>query len=167
MTRRSHRSFVSYIDRSREYYAAQGYEQPYRWVAHDSVSFTPLQKSLADSRIGVVTTSFFERGAEPAGVPPMPPKPPYAAAVDAVSGPMYTADLFWASDETHTDDLGSYLPLDHLRALEAAGEIGSLGPRFYGVPTAYSSRRTQVRDAPQILEWMREDDVDLALLIPL
>ena len=30
--RRPYRSFVSYIDRSREYYAAQGYSQPYTWA---------------------------------------------------------------------------------------------------------------------------------------
>ncbi len=33
--RRAYRSYVSYIDRSREYYAAQGYTQPYSWACHD------------------------------------------------------------------------------------------------------------------------------------
>ena len=31
------RTFVSYIDRSREYYVAQGYERPYAWPHYDEV----------------------------------------------------------------------------------------------------------------------------------
>jgi hypothetical protein len=41
---RTYRSFVSYIDRSREYYAAQGYTKPYEWPHYDGVPFTPLKK---------------------------------------------------------------------------------------------------------------------------
>lgn len=33
--RRTGRSHVSYIDTSREYYAAHGYEQPYAWATND------------------------------------------------------------------------------------------------------------------------------------
>ena len=33
------RSHVSYIDKSREYYEAQGFEQAYRWAAFDDVPF--------------------------------------------------------------------------------------------------------------------------------
>ena len=46
--RRPYRSYVSYIDRSREYYAAQGYSQPYTWAHHDDAPFTPLKKPLSD-----------------------------------------------------------------------------------------------------------------------
>lgn len=42
---RSYRSFVSYIDRSREYYAAQGYNKPYAWPHYDDVPFAPPQKT--------------------------------------------------------------------------------------------------------------------------
>ena len=45
----THRSFVSYIDRTREFYAAQGYGKPYRWAHHTAVPFTPLAKPLAES----------------------------------------------------------------------------------------------------------------------
>ena len=41
----THRSFVSYIDRSREYYAAQGYPKAYAWPRYDEVPFTPLEKA--------------------------------------------------------------------------------------------------------------------------
>jgi hypothetical protein len=45
--------------------------------------------------------------------------------------------------------------------------MGSLSPRFYGVPTDYSQRLTLEQDAPRIEAWMREDGVDAALLVPL
>ncbi len=54
---KTHRSYVSYIDRSREYYAAQGYTRPYAWPHYDDVPFTPLQKPLAACRVGLVTTA--------------------------------------------------------------------------------------------------------------
>ena len=56
--KRSHRSFVSYIDRrSRAYYAAQGYDEPYRWAHFDEVPFTRLPKPLDECRIGIATSA--------------------------------------------------------------------------------------------------------------
>jgi hypothetical protein len=66
-----------------------------------------------------------------------------------------------------TNDPETYLPLARLAEHAAAGRIGSLNPRFYGVPTDYSQRLTLEQDAPQIEAWMREDGVDIALLVPL
>jgi hypothetical protein len=42
-----------------------------------------------------------------------------------------------------------------------------VAPRFHGVPTDYSQRRTSEQDAPEILRRLREDAVDVALLVPL
>ncbi len=165
--RRSHRSFVSYIDKSREYYSAHGYELPYQWSYNHEVSFTPLAKPLQDSRVGLVTTSFFEAGSEPAGVPTSRPKQPYTARCDDAVEGLFNEDLFWDKDNTHTDDPDTYLPISLLRKFAADGRIGSVSDRFYGVPTDYSQRRTQRNDAPLIEQWIREDEVDVALLVPL
>jgi hypothetical protein len=35
----SHRSYVSYIDKSREYYGVSSYERPYRWAHFEDVLF--------------------------------------------------------------------------------------------------------------------------------
>ncbi len=55
--RQAYRTFVSYIDRSREYYAAQGYTQPYTWAHYHEVPFAPLRKPLSECRVGLVTTA--------------------------------------------------------------------------------------------------------------
>jgi D-proline reductase (dithiol) PrdB len=161
--RRPYRSFVSYIDRSREYYAAQGYSQPYAWAHHDDIPFTPLKKPLSECRVGVVTTAGkMDLEAERLGR--RKTRELYAMAANPVPERMFTADLFWDKGATHTDDVSSFLPLNHLADLAACGRIKSASPRFYGVPTEYSQGKTSLRDAPKILEWCREDGVDALLL---
>ena len=46
------------------------------------------------------------------------------------------------------------------------GRVGSLSPRFYGAPFDYSQRRTITGDAPAVLDFLRADGVDVALLAP-
>jgi len=53
----AYRGFVSYIDKSREFYLNKGYNNPYRWATHSDAPFTALAKPLSESRIGVITTA--------------------------------------------------------------------------------------------------------------
>ena len=160
-----HRSFVSYIDKSREYYQAHGYEHPYRWAAFDDVAFSPLDTPLTESRVAVVTTSFLHHHDSAWGAPATG-KEVYHHPVDDAPDRMFTDDLSWDKQETHTDDTESFLPLGALRSLVDAGTIGSLNERFFGVPTEYSQRRTGL-DAERVAEWCAEDGVDIVLLVPL
>ena len=146
--RRTHRSYVSYIDKSREYYAAQGYEQPYQWASNDEAPFASLTKPLSASRVGVVTTAYFLPDGFVYRVPSDLPRVPATATRDQIAN-LDTEHLFWAKDETDTDDPGSFLPIAQLDALAAEGRIGAVSPRIYCLPTQYSQRQTQRRDAPR------------------
>jgi len=162
----AHRTFVSYIDRTREFYAAQGYERPYQWAHHDDAPFTPLPKPLAACRVAAITT------ASPLGTRVDPgslrgDKNVWSSPVDPLPERLFTDHLSWDKQATHTDDVDSFLPLAALRAFAAQGRIGSLAPRFHGVPTDYSQRRNVEVDAPELLRRLREDAVDVALLVPL
>jgi hypothetical protein len=163
---RTHRSFVSYIDRSREHYAAQGYSRPYAWAHHDDVPFTPLGKPLSACRVALVTTAGRMQAAGAIGIGPLM-RELYAEPADPPPTRLFTDDLFWDKKATHTDDVDSFLPINRLAEYAAGGRIGSASPRFYGVPTDYSQGRTRERAAPQILEWCREDGVDALLLAAL
>jgi hypothetical protein len=163
----THRTFVSYIDRTREYYAAQGYERPYAWARYAEVPFAALAKPLAESRVAVVTTASAFVGQEAKEGVLRGSKEVWSGETAQTPERLYTDDLAWDKQTTHTDDVDSFLPLTHLRAAAKAGRIGSLAPRFHGVPTDYSQRRTLEQDAPEILARCREDDVDVALLVPL
>lgn len=163
---KSHRNFVSYIDKSREFYRAHGYEKPYLWATSDESPFTGLDKPLSQSRVAVVTTTFLRQDDRPAGSPPPLPKRVYAHPSDQVPDGMFTDDLSWHKTATHTDDVESFLPMTRLREFAEQGVIGSVAPRFFGVPTEYSQRKTRA-DAEQIAEWCREDEVDAVILVPL
>ncbi len=163
----AYRRFVSYIDKSREYYEAHGYDQPYRWASNQTAPFTTPIKPLADARVAIVTTSSLPRP-DVVVDPNDPPlaKDCYHFPSEPTPAEMFTADLSWHKEATTTEDVESFLPLSHLRRAAQAGRIGSASPRFYGVPTEYSQRRT-ASDAIMIEQWCREDDVDVALLVPL
>jgi hypothetical protein len=160
---RTHRSFVSYIDRSREYYAAQGYEKPYAWAHFADVPFTSRAKPLAACRVGLVTTAGRIKSEGAFGVGGHI-REAYAEAAVPPPKRLFTDHLFWDREATHTDDVDSFLPLNRLAAYAVDGRIGSASPRFYGAPTDYSQRRTTELAAPRILEWCREDSVDAVLL---
>jgi len=167
----AHRRFVSYIDKSREYYASQGYDAPYRWARFDDVPFTPLVKPLAQSRIGVVTTStLLAAGAvvpESDGDPGDLPGSVHTGPMDPPPARLYTDNRSWDKEATHTNDTESFLPADRLRECVEQGRLGAVSERFYAVPTEYSQRSTQEADAPEIARLMRDDQVDVAMLVPL
>ena len=48
------RVFVSYIDKSREYYLAQGFGNPYRWAYNRETPFTRPGKPLSECRVAPV-----------------------------------------------------------------------------------------------------------------
>ncbi|MEM8906092.1 MAG: hypothetical protein AAGA17_05700 [Actinomycetota bacterium] len=157
-------TFVRYMDRSRDFYAAQGYDRPYRWAQHDDAPFRPLDRPLAECRVGVVTTTSLHR--EDDGDAPGASGRAFAQAATPHPSRMFTEHLEWDRDATHTDDVETFLPLRRLEEAVAAGTIGSVAERFYGVPTLYSHRRT-ARNAELVEGWCREDGVDVVLLIPL
>ena len=163
----THRRFVSYIDRTREYYAAQGYEKPYRWACHSSVPFTRPTKPLSESRVTVVTTASPFKGQKAREGILRGDKEVWSGETRETPERLYTDDLAWDKESTHTDDVESFVPLGALRAFAEEGRIGSLAKRFHGVPTDYSQRRTIERDAPEIVSRCKEDEVDIALLVPL
>lgn len=163
---RPYRSFVSYMDRSREYYAAQGYGRPYAWAHFDDVPFTALQKPLPECRVGLVTTAGRLRSAGTT-TNLLSKRELYTELANPPPKQLYTGDLSWDKKATHTEDIDSYLPVNRLNELAAAGDIGAASPRFYGVPTDYSQRNTAERAAPQILQWCREDRLDAVLLFAL
>lgn len=162
-----HRRFVSYIDRTREYYAAQGYERPYAWAQFDDSPFTALRRPLPELRCTLVTTASRVRSRPVSDGVLRGAKEVWSGSTDDPPESLFTDDLAWDKEATHTDDVESFLPIRQLRTFVSEGRIGSLAARFHGVPTDYSQRRTVENDAPEILRRCREDAVDVALLVPL
>ena len=164
--RRTHRSHLSYIDKSRQFYAAHGYRQAYQWATHDDAPFSRLTKPLSECTVGLVTTSYFLPDGFVYEVPGDLPRVPHVAH-RSEAHQLNNEHLSWAKDETHTDDRESFLPFARLDEAVAEGRVGAVSDRFYCLPTQFSHRLTQRRDTPEVLEWLGEDYVDVALLVPL
>ena len=150
---------VRYIERTRHYYRALGYAQDYVWARHDEVPFTRLRQPLAASRIALVTTASppDHKGVKQVWSRPTVP-PPQS---------LFTANLAWDKESTHTEDRASFMPIEAASELAAEGLFAALASRIHGVPTEYSQRKTTMEDAPQVLERLRDDGADAAILCPL
>jgi len=161
---------IPYMQRTRDYYIALGYDNPYRWAHLTDVPFSPLRKPLADSRMGLITTAAPLR----AGAGDQGPGAPYNAAAKFYQVYSVTTDevpdlriSHVGYDRKHTSaaDINTYLPLTALREAVTAGRIGALAPRLHGAPTNRSHRATAT-DADEILRRCREDAVDAVVLVP-
>ncbi len=152
---------VPYIERSRLYYEAQGFEHAYQYAHFDDTPFMPLGKTLADCTVGLVTTaSTYPRAS-------LEPRKIDSGSTTSPPDKLYTDDLSWDKAATHTDDINSFCPINPLTQLADAGVIGRLAPRFHCAATEYSQRTTMEKDAPEILRRLREDQVDVVVLVPL
>ena len=160
----THRTFVSYIDKSRAFYLARGHNNPYRWAHFADVPFAPLRRPLSAAVVTMVTTAM----PEPDTVADTHElHTVYSMPSDHPPTRLATHGLFWDRQATHTDDLDSYFPVHRLQECVTDGRVGRLAARLHGGPTEYSQRATIERDAPEVLRRCREDGADAALLVPL
>jgi D-proline reductase (dithiol) PrdB len=162
---------IPYMARTRAYYQALGYDEPYRWAHFEDVPFAPLRKPLKDCRIGLVTTAVPydpARGEQGPGAPYNAAAKFHRAYARSIEGDPDVRIAHVTYDRTHTTatDPNSWFPLAQLKRAASAGRIGGVSPRFYGAPTTRSQRSTLERDAPDILAAMRDDGVDAAVLVP-
>lgn len=162
---------IAYMQRTRDYYLALGYGAPYVWASFADVPLTPLAKPLAECTLALVSTAAPyqpDKGDQGPGAPYNAAAKFYEVYAQPTSG---TPDLrisHIAIDRDHTtaEDPASYFPLATMKDAVAAGRIGKLADRFFGLPTNRSQRTTIEVDAPALLALCRENGVDAAVLVP-
>ena len=161
---------VAYMERTRAWYLALGYGNPYRWAHYREVPFCPLKKPLAQSRLTLLTTAapFDPAKGDQA------PRAPYNA--EAKFYEVYLGQthidhdlriVHVAIDRQHSPmtDPNSWFPLPALRQAVMDGRVGALTEHFIGVPTNRSQRHTIEVDCPSILQRCREDGTEVAVLV--
>ncbi|MDR0564274.1 MAG: hypothetical protein LBG78_04980 [Azoarcus sp.] len=160
---------IAYIARTRAYYLALGYDNPYVWALRHDVPFMPLDRPLAHTRITLVTTAAPyqpDKGEQGPGAP-------YNARAKFFQ--VYSGDTrhdhdvriaHVAIDRQHTsmEDSGTWFPLPLMRRLAQAGRF-RLAPRFHGFPTNRSQRQTIEVDAPELLARCQQEEVRAAVLV--
>jgi D-proline reductase (dithiol) PrdB len=159
---------IPYMQRIRAYYQALGYGAPYEWAHFEDVPFQPLRKPLSQCRVALITTA--------APYAPEQGEPGSPDNARAKFYKVYSGDTaidhdvrIWhvAIDTVHTsgEDPGTWFPLPALRRCAASGRIGSVAPRFHGVPTNRSQRTTIEVDGPEAVSRCLEDGADGAILV--
>lgn len=142
----------------------------YPWRRLDPVPQAPLHKPLSQCRVALVTTA----GLVPPGEAPFD---------ETVKGGDFSyrvirgdADVRALTEHHRSEsfdhagileDANLAFPLDRLRELSEGGEIGEVAPRhlsFMGSITAPG--RLAARSAPEAAALLVQDQVDVALLVP-
>lgn len=152
---------VPYMARTRAYYRALGYKRDYVWATHAEVPFSPVLKPVSELKLALVTT------ANPLAWAEGQPKSVWSGSTSLPPSALNTDDLAWDKDNTHTNDVETFLPIRALQGLVAAGELGSLSDRYYGLPSEYSQEKTVSEDVPALKSLLVEDGVDVVMLVPL
>ena len=142
---------IRYVDTLTQKYGAMGFPA-YDWSRYDDAPFTPLTKSLSQCPRRRVAY--------------------YAALADAVAAEA-PSDDFQIHDSyyDHSDadrDLNCIFPLDRLRELAAAGDIGAVAPRHWSgfMGRIYKRQAVMQEKAPELVRRLKEDRVDLLIAIP-
>lgn len=162
---------IPYMTRTRDWYLALGYGNPYRWAHYSEVPFTPLVAPLSKTTVALLTTaSPYDPAKGEQGI-----GAPYNA--EAKFYKVYSGDVTKDHDvrishvaidrkNTSMEDSNTWFPLPAMRAAAATGRIGRLAPRFHGIPTNRSQRHTLGVDCPEVLRRCQEDGVEAAVLVP-
>jgi len=141
---------------------------------HGAIPWTPVSRPLAESRVALLSTAgLSQAGDRPFDMDGERARPTWGDP----SWRRIRADVSPGevrADHLHIDtgyiarDLNVALPLDRLRELVDAGEVGDIAPTHYSIMgyQGSDSRTLENASAPEIAEAMRSEEVDLALLAP-
>ena len=156
---------VDYIQRTLDQYAALGYP-PYRWVSNDDVPpWSPLRKPLGESRLGLVASG----GIYIHGQVAFHYKDDTSfRIVDSETPSNELRATHFAYDLTDARaDPNVVFPLQTIRGLVDEGVVGALGASAYTfMGGIYSTRKVSDLLAPALTERLLNDQVDVALLVP-
>jgi len=142
----------------------------YRWRRIDPVPWAPLGKPLSDCRLALVSSAGFvtpdqsafdgsARGGDPS-FRSIPSDFPVADLIDT-----HRSDSF--DHEGMARDPNLAFPIDRVRELVASGRIQSVGEQHISFMGSITAPGRLVRDtAPEIARSLLEQQVDVALLVP-
>lgn len=169
---------LAYEYQVRAYTGPEGERSP----SYEDAPLAPLRRSLAESRLGLVTSSgHFVEGHDPKpfGVESMTQEEAMSRILEFLRG---APQLTMIPTDTPTERLrvrhGGYdirgaekdpnvvFPLDRLHELKAAGRIGELAERAYSFIGATAQTRLLQETGPEWVERFKKDRLDAVLLVP-
>ena len=142
----------------------------YRWHRIEPIPWTPLRKPLADCRLALVSSAGFIG----------PGQAPFDESIRGgdcsfreISSDVDVTTLIETHRSESFDHTGLHqdpnlaFPIDRVRELVHSRRIGSLNHRHLSFMGSITAAGRLVRDtAPEAARWLAEDNIDLALLVP-
>lgn len=161
---------IRYMERTRNYYLALGYDNPYVWAHHNDAPLTLLTKPLAETKVTLITTAAryqSDKGDQGPGAPYNSGAKFYKVYSMSVEGDPDVRVSHVAIDRAHTTavDKNTWFPLVALKRSASANRIGGISSRFHGLPTNRSQETTLNTYCPDLLSRVREDGADTAILV--
>jgi D-proline reductase (dithiol) PrdB len=158
---------VDYVTSLNEMYQSQGFP-PYIWSEFDSSPWTPLDKELGEMRLALISAAGISRDDQE-------PFDPWA--VNGLTFREIPTDTPFENLRLnhnyfdHRDalkDLNCVFPVQRLKELEAEGHIGSLAPTAIalGMGRLYKRTALQEETVPEMVETLKREGADAALLVP-
>lgn len=140
------------------------------WESGEAIPWTPAKKPLNECKLAVVTTAgVHHNGQDPFDMQDSEGDPSFRVINAATISADYriTHDYYDHSDAEK--DLNIVLPLDRLRELQQEGIIGKLADTHYSFMGHIDGRHIATligRTAKQVVENLKQDNVDVVLLTP-
>jgi D-proline reductase (dithiol) PrdB len=151
-----------------------GFYQAQEVAPYDSIPWTPLRKSLDECRMALVTTAglYLKGEQQPFDVErekrePQWGDPTYRVIPSDVRQEQFGVAHLHINTEDVERDVNIVLPLDRVRELVAAGEVGSLAPSHYSFMGYQENTDAWVGQyVPEVSQRMIEEQVDVSLVTP-
>jgi D-proline reductase (dithiol) PrdB len=156
---------IDYIQRTREQYSALNYP-PYEWAQNSQTPpWHPLHKPLSASRVALVCSGgIYARGQiafhhkDDNSLRLIP--------TDVATTQLRTSHFAYDQSAARKD-INCVFPIEPLRRAEAAGKIGTIAPyAFTFMGGIYSQRKVVEQLAPAIVSHLIQDEVDVAIMVP-
>ena len=158
---------IRYVEALARYYGSMGHP-PYRWTINDDAPLHPLGKPLSECTVSMLTSGGISQCAMPAWDPRARNDHRLdAVPADAASDDFQIHDSYYDHRDAERD-INCQFPIDRLRELAAAGEIGAVAPRLWSgfMGRIYDRSRVIGETAPAFAAALGEDEVDLLIAVP-
>lgn len=140
------------------------------WTADSGVPWTPFTKKLSASKVAIVTTAGVHlKGQKPFDMLDKMGDPEYRELPVTARPEEYTITHDYYDHKDADRDLNIVFPLDRLREMKEAGQIGSLAGTNYGFMGHIDGPHIDTlikKTAPEVARKLKKAGVDVVLLTP-
>jgi D-proline reductase (dithiol) PrdB len=142
----------------------------YHWHAAEPMPWAPMETPLLEARVGLVVMACMTAADQPPFDADQPGNDPSLRVVPSDMDPSELVNTFPGQAFDHAglaEDANLLVPLDRMRELVEAGEIGEFSPRTVSICGHLPKPERFIKySAPEIARLFADDGADAVLLVP-